>query len=70
MTPGIRLGGNSGVAAAQRVEHLGADLGEVLDRVKADRGAAQDHQRVGIPIARPIGGELDGSPASRAVLPG
>src|SRR5437899_6460288 len=42
------------VGPAQHVEDLCPDLAEVLDRVVADRGAPQYHQRVGVPPSRPI----------------
>src|SRR5215831_10469749 len=46
------------VGAAQDVEHLGLDPGEVRPRVKAEQRATQNDQRVGVPFRGPARGLL------------
>jgi len=46
------------VGAAQDVEHLGLDPGEIRPSVEAEQGAAQDDQRVGVPFRGPLRGLL------------
>src|SRR6516165_694239 len=46
------------VGAAQDVEHLGLEPGEVRPGVEAEQCAAQDDQRVGVPFAGPVRGLL------------
>ena len=44
------------IGAAQDVEHLGLDPGEIRPGVEAEQGAAQDDQRVGVPFGGPVRG--------------
>src|SRR5437762_12749312 len=46
------------VGAAQDVEHLGLDPGEIRPGVKAEERTAQDDQRVGVPFGGPVRGLL------------
>src|SRR5215471_151472 len=46
------------VGAAQDVEHLGLDPGEIRSGVEAEQGTAQDEQRVGVPFGCPVRGLL------------
>jgi hypothetical protein len=46
------------VGAAQDVEHLGLDPGEIRPGVKAEQGAAEENQRAGISFGGPVRGLL------------
>ena len=46
------------VGTAQDIENLGFDPGKIRPGVKAEQGAAQDDQRVGVPFGGPVRGLL------------